>query len=209
VAGRPHFLDVRPSPRPLLSWSFSVAIYSLTDQRSYYGMVKFQGKEGFSPFKSLNSSPSPSLLFQRSCSPSPLPWIPSMLYPPLPPQGRSNRWKRHHPPRSCHVLWSQWQMTQKDLDAAKEVTGRAGASSTKMAGRPTNSPGRPAMVSGQSVPCDEGRSPPACQGSPCTRGHGTHPVHALSPRSMIGKEHQSITPTRPTMGILTPRKVTI
>jgi hypothetical protein len=34
------------------------------------------------------------------------------------------------------------------------------------------------------------------------------PAHALSPRLMIGKEHQSVTPTRPTTGILTLRKVT-
>jgi hypothetical protein len=40
-------------------------------------------KRGSLPIKSLNSSPSPSLLFQSSCSSSPLPWIPSMLYPPL------------------------------------------------------------------------------------------------------------------------------
>jgi hypothetical protein len=45
-------------------------------------------KRGSLPLKSLNSSPSPSLLLQSSCSSSPLPWIPSMLYPPLPPQGR-------------------------------------------------------------------------------------------------------------------------
>jgi hypothetical protein len=65
------------------------------------------------------------------------------------------------------------------------------------------------MVCGQSVPRDEGRSPPVHQGSPYTRGHGTRPAHALSPHSMIGKEHRSVTPTHPTMGILTPRKVTI
>jgi hypothetical protein len=34
-------------------------------------------------------------------------------------------------------------------------------------------------------------------------------THALSPCSMIGKEHRSVTPTRPTMGILTSRKVAI
>jgi hypothetical protein len=33
-----------------------------------------------------------------------------------------------------------------------------------------------AMVCGQWVPRDEGRSPPARQGSPCTRGHGMHPA---------------------------------
>jgi hypothetical protein len=63
----------------------------LRDECSYYGTVKFQGKEGFSHFKSLNSSPSPSLLFQNSYSSSPPPWIPSMLYPPLTTQGRSHR----------------------------------------------------------------------------------------------------------------------
>jgi hypothetical protein len=77
------------------------------------------------------------------------------------------------------------------------------------AGRPTNFHGQPAMVSGQSVPRDEGRSLPTCQGSPCTQGHGTRPTRALSPHPTIGKEHRSVMPTRPTMGILTLRKVTI
>jgi hypothetical protein len=35
------------------------------------------------------------------------------------------------------------------------------------------------------------------------------PTRALSPRLMIGKKHRSVTPTCPTTGILTPRKVTI
>jgi hypothetical protein len=96
---------------------------------------------------------------------------------------------------------------EKDLDAAKEVTGGASAPSVKIAGRPANSPSRPAMVCGQLVPRIKGRSPLVHQGSPCTRGHGTHPAHALSPRPMIGKEHLSVTPTCPTMGILTPRKM--
>jgi hypothetical protein len=98
---------------------------------------------------------------------------------------------------------------QKDLDAAEEVTGGAGTPSTKMASRPMNSPGRPARVCGRSPPRDESQSPPVSHGSPCTKGRGMRPVHALSPRLMIGKQHQSLTPTRPTMGILTPRKVTI
>jgi transposase InsO family protein len=48
-------------------------------------------QKGPLPLKSLNSSPSPSLLFQSSCSSCPLPWIPSIHYPPLPSQGRSHR----------------------------------------------------------------------------------------------------------------------
>jgi hypothetical protein len=35
------------------------------------------------------------------------------------------------------------------------------------------------------------------------------PTCALPPRPMIGKEHRSVTPTHPTTGILTPRKLTI
>jgi hypothetical protein len=91
---------------------------------------------------------------------------------------------------------------ERALDATKEVTGGASVPSVKMAGRPANSMGRPAMVCGHSAPRDEGRSPPACQGSPCARRRGTHPVHALSPCPMIGKEHRSVTPTRPSTGIL-------
>jgi hypothetical protein len=97
---------------------------------------------------------------------------------------------------------------KKDLDAAREVIGGASTPSVKMASRPANSPARSAVVCGQSVPRDEGRSPPARHGSPGTRGHETHTTHALSPRLTIGKEHRSVTPTHPTMGILTPRKVT-
>jgi hypothetical protein len=57
-------------------------------------------------------------------------------------------------------------------------------------------------------PRDEGWPSPVRQGSPCTRGHGTCLAHPLSSRPMIQKEHQSVMPTRPTTGILTPRKVT-
>jgi hypothetical protein len=98
---------------------------------------------------------------------------------------------------------------EKTPDDVMEVTKGAGAPSAKMAYRPANSPGRSAMACGQSVPCDEGRSPPARQGSRCIRGHGTCPTHGLSPHPMIRKEHRSVTPTRPTTGILTPRMVTI
>jgi hypothetical protein len=45
---------------------------------------------------------------------------------------------------------------EKALNAVKEVTGGAGAPLVKMASRPDNSPGRPVMVCGQSVPHDEG-----------------------------------------------------
>jgi hypothetical protein len=91
---------------------------------------------------------------------------------------------------------------ERTLDATQEVTGGASAPLAKMAGQPTNSPDRPATVCGHSPPPprDEGRSPLARQGSPCVRGHGTLPVHALSPRPTIGKEHRSVTPTHPTMG---------
>jgi hypothetical protein len=98
---------------------------------------------------------------------------------------------------------------EKDLDAAREVTGGVGMPSVKMASQPTNSPGRPAMVCGHSAPRDEGRSPPACQGSPYTQGRGMFLARALSPCLMIRKEHRSVMPTRPTMVILTPWKVTV
>jgi hypothetical protein len=91
---------------------------------------------------------------------------------------------------------------EKDLDDAKEVTRGVDAPSTKMADQP-------AMVCGHSTPRDEGRSPPARYGSPCTRGRGTRPARALSPCPMIGKEHRSVISTCPTTGIPTLRKVTI
>jgi hypothetical protein len=98
---------------------------------------------------------------------------------------------------------------EKDLDAAKEVTGGASVPSAKMASRPTNSPGWPAMVCGHSAPRDEGGPSLARQGSPCTQGHGTCLARSLSPHPTIRKEHRSVTAMCPTMGILTLRKVTI
>jgi hypothetical protein len=95
---------------------------------------------------------------------------------------------------------------QKDLDASKEVTGGAGVPLVKMVGLPAHSIDWTGMVCGQSVPRDEGHTLPARQGTPCTRGQGMHPTHARSPHTMIGKEHRSVTPTRPTTGILTLRK---
>jgi hypothetical protein len=92
---------------------------------------------------------------------------------------------------------------EKDLHAVKEVTGGASTPSAKMVGRPAG------HVLWPFTPRDGGRSPPVHQGSPCSRGRGMYPARALSPRLMIGKEHQLVTPTCPTMGILTPRKVTI
>jgi hypothetical protein len=55
---------------------------------------------------------------------------------------------------------------QKDLDTAKGVTGGASAPSAKMVGRSDRSLSWSAMVCGQLVPHDEGRSPPTRQGSP-------------------------------------------
>jgi hypothetical protein len=98
---------------------------------------------------------------------------------------------------------------EKGLDAMKKVTRGASAPSMKMDGRAANSPSRLAMVCGHSAPRDEGRSPPVHQGSLYTRGCGTRLAHALSPRPMIGMEHRSVTPTHPTTGILTPRKVIV
>jgi hypothetical protein len=69
--------------------------------------------------------------------------------------------------------------------------------------------GRSAMVCGHSAPHDEVWTSPACQGSPYTRGRGTRPACAPSPCPMIRKENRSVTPTHPTMGILTLRKVTV
>jgi hypothetical protein len=65
------------------------------------------------------------------------------------------------------------------------------------------------MICCHSAPRDEGRSPPACQGSPCIDGHRMHLARALSPRVKIGKEHRSVRPTCLTTRILTLRKVTV
>jgi hypothetical protein len=65
------------------------------------------------------------------------------------------------------------------------------------------------MVCGHSAPYEEGRSPPVRQGSPYARGRGMRLVRALFPHLTIGKVHRSVTPTRPTMMVLTLRKVTV
>jgi hypothetical protein len=156
VACWPQFLGTRHAPGPFSTLSFSVTFYSLRDQCSYYGMVKFRGKEGFSPFKPLNSSPSASLLFQNSYSSSPVPWDPINALSTATATRKIPLLNEASPTKvmSCALITST--DLQKDLDAAKEVTGGAGAPSAKMAGRPANSPGWTAMVCGQSVTRDEG-----------------------------------------------------
>jgi hypothetical protein len=99
---------------------------------------------------------------------------------------------------SCALVASK--DLERALDATKEVIGGAGMPSAKMAGRPANSPGRSTMVCHHLDPRDEGRSPPVHQGPP---------VRALFPLPTIKKEHRSVMPTRPTMGVLALRKVTV
>jgi hypothetical protein len=92
---------------------------------------------------------------------------------------------------------------KRAFDAVKKVIRGAGTPSVKMADRPWFVAIRPPPSR------DEDRSPLARQVSPYARGHGTHPVRALSPRPTIRKEHRSVTPTCPTTEVLTPRKMTI
>jgi hypothetical protein len=91
---------------------------------------------------------------------------------------------------------------EKDLDAAKEVTGGVVVSFVKMAGQLPWSAGHGLWPSLPPPPL-------TMRGSPCTRDRGMCLARALSPRLTIGKEHRSVMPTCPTMGILTQRKVTI
>jgi hypothetical protein len=76
-------------------------------------------------------------------------------------------------------------------------------------GRPAKSPGRPAMVGGCTIPLEVGQPSPTRQSSPIGQGRGSHPVRVLSAHPMIGKENHSVTPTRPSTGVLTPKKITI
>jgi hypothetical protein len=46
VVGQPHFLAARPTNGPFLTWPFPVAFYSLRDQHSYCGTVKFWEERG-------------------------------------------------------------------------------------------------------------------------------------------------------------------
>jgi hypothetical protein len=65
VAGWPHLLAAWSTPEPNSTWSFPVAFYPLRTQRSYVWNGKIlRRRSGSLPLKSLNSPPSPSLLFQ-------------------------------------------------------------------------------------------------------------------------------------------------
>jgi hypothetical protein len=161
---------------------------------------KILRKRGVSPFKSLSSSPSPTLLFQSSCSSSPLPWILSVLCPPL--------LCKEDPAAESGITRQGYVVCFGRIDRPIEGL-RCCKGNHWRSWRAISQDGRSAMVCGQLVPRDEGRSPLVLQGSPCTRGRGTCLVHALSPRPTIGKEHRSVMPTCLTTGILTPRKVTI
>jgi hypothetical protein len=79
---------------------------------------------------------------------------------------------------------------EKALDTVKEVIEGAGAPSAMMGNRPAKSPSRLATVGGQLNPLDVGHLSPARQSSPAAQGHGSHPIHALSPRPTIQKEHR-------------------
>jgi hypothetical protein len=189
VAGQPHLLAAWPAPRHFSTRSFPIAFHPLRVQHAYCGTVKFRGKRRFSPFKI------PQLI---SFSLTSLPKLLCILSPAVDPfntlsttaAARKTPPLKEAPPAkvmSCALVAST--DLEKDLYAVREVTGRAGAPSAKMVGQLADSPSRLAMVCGQSVPRDEGRSPPARQDSPYTRGHGTHPAHAVSPRPTIRKEH--------------------
>jgi hypothetical protein len=59
------------------------------------------------------------------------------------------------------------------------------------------------------APISVPQSSPMHHDSLISHACGSHPVCALFPHPTIRKEHRSMTPTRPMMGVLTPRKVTI
>jgi hypothetical protein len=98
---------------------------------------------------------------------------------------------------------------EKALDAAKKVIKGASVSSVMMGGRSAESPGRSAAVGGQLTLLEVGQPSPVRQSSPTAQGRGSRPVRALSPCPTIGKEHHSVTPMRPSTGVLTPKKISI
>jgi hypothetical protein len=167
VASRPHFLAAWSALEPNLTRSFPITFYPLRTQCSYVWNGKIpRRRSGSLPLKSLNSPPSPSLLFQSFLhllsTVDPFNALSTTTttrkIPPL----------REAPPAkvmSCALVAST--DLERAFDAAKEVTGGANVPSAKMAGRPANSPGWSDMVCGHLASHDEGWSPPACQGSPC------------------------------------------
>jgi hypothetical protein len=103
----------------------------LRAQHLCYGMVKFERKEGFSPFKLRNSSPSPSLLFQALVHP--LPYHGSLQCFVHCCAARNIPSLKEAPPAKvmlCALVAST--ELEKTLDAAKEVTKGAGVPSAKI-----------------------------------------------------------------------------
>jgi hypothetical protein len=98
---------------------------------------------------------------------------------------------------------------EKALDAAKEVIRGVGTSSVTMAGWPAKSPGRPATVGGRLTHLKVCQPSVVHQSFPTAQDHSSRHVRALSPSPTIGKEHCSVMPTRPSMGVLTLKKITI
>jgi hypothetical protein len=192
VPGRPHFLAARPAPRPFSTRSFPLAFYSLSDQRSYYGTVKFQGKRG-----SLPLNPSTHLLLPHFSS--------KALVHPLPCHGSLqcsiHRCRHKEDPTVERGITRQGHvMCAGRIDRPTErLRCRKGSH-----WRSRHAIGEDGRLVGPGlwpiVPRD---------GSPSTQGRGTHLARALSPHPTIGKDHRLVTPTHPTTGILTPRKVTI
>jgi hypothetical protein len=161
-------------------------------------------KNNFLHLKSLNSSP-PSLIFQRflhllSCHGS--------LQCPI-------HYCHHEDDPSVERGTSRQGcvMCARGINRLGEglrcFIGGAGAPSVTMGGRPAKSPGRLTTVGGRLTPLDVGQLSPAWQSSPAAQDRGSHPICALSPDLMIRKEHHSVTPTCPSTGVLTLKKITI
>jgi hypothetical protein len=95
------------------------------------------------------------------------------------------------------------------LRCCEEVIGGAGTSSVMMAGWPAKSPGRPATVGGRLTHFKVCQPSVVHQSFPAVQDRSSRPVCVLSPSTTIGKEHCSVMPTRPSMGVLTLKKITI
>jgi hypothetical protein len=159
VANLATLLGHQPAPGRFSTRSFPVAFYSLKDQCSYYGTVKFCGKEG-----SLPLNPSTHLLLPHFSS--------KTLVHPLPCHGSLqcsvHRGFRKENPTIERGINRQGHVMCVDHIYRPTEGLRCCKGGHWRSRRAIGEDGRPAMVCGQSVPRDEGRSPPAHHGSTCT-----------------------------------------
>jgi hypothetical protein len=188
VVGRPHFLASRSAPEPNSTQSFPVAFYPLRTQRSYAWNRKILRRTGSLPLKSLNSSPSPSLLFHSllhllSCHG----YLQCPVHccchedDPSVERGTSHQGRIIYTSR-INRLGEGLRRCKGGHQRSRRAIGNDGQTASQV----------PWPVGHYWWPIDPlevGQPSPARQSSPAAQGRGSCLVCALSPHLMIGKKH--------------------